>query len=223
VVDAAIIVVLIVISIVVSASVAFRSRNKPNESKDQFDWVRPLCVVVGASILFVSLMAYSAYAPFLYLLFFAPIIFLACLILLVAAAIDKRPRQCLSMLLTLVAFLGASWALFKNEGTIRPSIRWLLWSHRFKAEVLARPAPTKGELRHMEWEATGFAGVANNTIYLVFDPTDSLAVAAKSHSPGNFSGMPCEVYRVLRLESHWYSVAFYTDEEWGQRNALNCE
>jgi hypothetical protein len=127
------------------------------------------------------------------------------------------------MLLTLVAFLGASWVLLRNEGTLRPSIRWLLWSHRFKAEVLARPAPVNGELRHMEWEATGFAGVANNTDYLVFDPTDSLAMAAKSHSPGKFSGIPCEVLSVLKLESHWYSVAFYTDEEWGQRNALNCE
>lgn len=127
------------------------------------------------------------------------------------------------MLLTLIAFLSVSWALLRNEGTLRPSLRWLLWSHRFKAEVLAQPAPANGELRHMVWEATGFAGVANNTVYLVFDPTDSLAVAANSHSPGKFRGMPCEVLRVLRLESHWYSVVFYTDEEWGQRNALNCE
>jgi hypothetical protein len=88
---------------------------------------------------------------------------------------------------------------------------------------MAQPAPTDGELRHMEWEATGFAGVANNTIYLVFDPTDSLAVAAKNHSPGKFSGIPCEVVRILRLENHWYSVAFYTDEEWGQTNSLNCK
>jgi hypothetical protein len=75
----------------------------------------------------------------------------------------------------------------------------------------------------MEWEATGFAGVANNTDYLVFDPTDSLAMPAKSHSPGKFSGIPCEVPRVLRLESRWYSVEFYTDEEWGQRAHLDCE
>src|SRR5206468_9766209 len=129
---------------------------------------------------------------------------------------------CLSLLLTMVAFLAVSGALHVNKDGIRGSLRWLLWSHRFKAEVLAQPAPIHGELRHVEWEATGFAGVANNTVYLVFDPTDSLAVAAKNHSPGKFSGMPCEVTRVLRLESHWYSVAFYTDEEWGQRNALNC-
>ena len=86
-VDAAIIVVVIVISIVVSALVAFRSRNKFLESKRRFDWVPPSCVVVGACIVFVSLMVYSAYAEFLYFLFFAPIIFLTCLVLLVAAAI----------------------------------------------------------------------------------------------------------------------------------------
>jgi len=74
----------------------------------------------------------------------------------------------------------------------------------------------------MEWEATGFAGVANNTVYLVFDPTDVLSQAARSHSPGKYRGIPCEVLLVRRLESHWYSVWFYTDEEWGQRNQLNC-
>ncbi len=74
----------------------------------------------------------------------------------------------------------------------------------------------------MEWEATGFAGVAYNTDYLVFDPTDSLAIAAKMRSAGKFSGIPCEVLGVLRLENHWYSVVFYTDEAWGQRNTLDC-
>jgi hypothetical protein len=178
VVDAAVIVAIVIISIVVSILVAFRSRNKPLEAKGRFDWVPPSCVVAGAIVVFMWLMVWSAYAEFLYFLFFAPIIFLTCLVLLVAAAIQRRPRQCLLMLLTLVAFSGASWALSKNEGTLRPSMRWLLWSHRFKAEVLAQPAPVNGELRHMEWEATGFAGVANETVYLVFDPTDSLSVAA---------------------------------------------
>jgi hypothetical protein len=60
----------------------------------------------------------------------------------------------------------------------------------------------------MEWEATGFAGVANNTVYVVFDPTDSLLGAARNHTPGKFSGIPCEVRLVRRLESHWYSIQF---------------
>jgi hypothetical protein len=222
VVNAAFIVVIIVISIVGAALVAFRSRKKSSELEGRFDWVLLSSAVVGASVVFVSLMVYSAYAVFLYLFLFAPIL-LACLVISVDDANRKRRRQSLSMLVTIVALLGTSWVLLKNEGTIRPSLRWLLWSHRFKAEVLAQPAPSNGELTHMQWDATGFAGVANTTVYLVFDPTDSLAEAAKSRSPGKFTGMPCEVLRVLRLESHWYSVLFYTDEEWGQRNRLNCE
>jgi len=59
-------------------------------------------------------------------------------------------------------------------------------------------------------------------VFLVFDPTDSLSAAAKSHSPGKFKGIPCEVPLVRRLESHWYTVRFYTDEYWGRRNALDC-
>jgi hypothetical protein len=109
-----------------------------------------------------------------------------------------------------------------NRDALSASLPWLLWSHSFKAEVLAQPAPANGELRHMEWEATGFGGVANNTVYLVFDPTDSLSAAARSHSPGKFTGVPCEVRRVRRLESQWYAARFYTDELWGQHNRLNC-
>jgi hypothetical protein len=77
---------------------------------------------------------------------------------------------------------------------------------------MAQLPPVNGELRHVEWEATGFAGVANSTTYLVFDPTDSLSV---QHPSGGFGGIPCRVALVRRLERQWYSVLFYTDEVWG--------
>jgi hypothetical protein len=77
---------------------------------------------------------------------------------------------------------------------------------------LPRKIPANGELKHMEWEATGFAGVANNTAYLVFDPADSLLLA---HLPGDLNGIPCKVLSARRLESHWYSVRFYMDQDWG--------
>jgi hypothetical protein len=48
----------------------------------------------------------------------------------------------------------------------------------------------------------------------VFDPTDSLTEAARSGQPGKYSGIPCEFFRVRRLESHWYTVQFYTDDDW---------
>jgi hypothetical protein len=221
-VDAAIIAVVIVISIAASVLVSFRIRRKFLESKRRFDWVLPSCVVVCATIVIVSLVAYSAYAWFDYFLFFAPIIFLTCLVLLVTAAIRKRPRQCLSILVTLVAFLGVSCALFTKESTLRPTLRWLLWSHRYKVELVATSNAANGALRHIEWDVSGWGPVGPTIVYLVFDPTDSLSVAAKSHRAGWFSGIPCEVPRVQRLERHWYAVTFYTDESWGERGHLDC-
>jgi hypothetical protein len=182
----------------------------------------PVLVAAGIGILQLFLMVYSPYGEVLYILLIAPILILFFVILPLVAAIRKRPRECLSLLLATVAFLGVSGALHINKDSLRASLRWLLWSHRFKAEVLAQPNPNDGGLRHVEWEATGFAGVANQTVYLVFDPADSLSEAARGHLPGKFKGIPCEVPTVRRLEKQWYSVWFYTDEEWGQINRLNC-
>ena len=181
--------------------------------EEQLNWRLPLYVVVGASIALLSMMVYSPNGGLLYMLVIAPLI---CFVLLIAAGIRKKPRQRLSILLTLVTFLVASAALLKNEGTLRPSIRWLLWSHRYKTELLAQMNPAKSELKHVEWDGWGFVPSGNNVVYLVFDPTDSLAHAAKTHAPGRFNGVPCDVPLVRRLERQWYSVWFYTDEKWGQ-------
>ena len=186
--------------------------------RGRLNWGLPLYVVVGASIVLLSLMVYSPDGDLLYSLVIAPLVCLICLVLLLTAAIRKRSRQFLSTLLTLVAFLAVSAALLKNGSTLRPSIRWLLWSHRFKAEVMAQQSPSNAELKHIEWDGWGFSGVGDTTVYLVFDPTDSLAVAAKSHQPGKFQGIPCRVPRVRRLESEWYAVLFYTDERWGKQD-----
>ena len=186
----------------------------------QLNWWLFLIVVVGGGIVLLSLVVCSPYGDILNLLLIAPVICLVCLLLMAAFAIRKKLRQCLSVFLALLVFVAISCVLHFKKDTVRASIRWLLWSQRYKAEVLALPAPASGELRHMEWEATGFAGVANNTVYLVFDPTDLLP--ARIDSPGRYSGIPCEVLLVRRLESHWYWVRFYTDEVWGQRNGLNC-
>jgi hypothetical protein len=186
--------------------------------RGRLNWRLPLYVVAGASIVLLSLMVYSADGDLLYILVIAPLVCLICLVLLLTAAILKRSRQFLSTLLTLVAFIAVSGALLKNEGTLRPSIRWLLWSHRFKAEVMAQQNPSNAELKHIEWDGWGFPGAGDTTVYLVFDPTDSLAVAAKSHQPGKFHGIPCTVPRVSRLEGRWYAVLFYTDERWGKQH-----
>lgn len=141
-------------------------------------------------------------------------ILLIAVVALLAYAIRKRPRRSLTMLLTLVAFVAISGILLKNAATLRPSLRWMLWSQRFKTEVLAQPTPVKGELRHIEWDGWGGAPVGDWTAYIVFDPTDSLSAAAKNRSYGKFSRVPCDVGRVRRLESHWYSVELEVNELW---------
>jgi hypothetical protein len=197
-------------------------RDSRKAAEDRFNWRLPVLVAAAIGILQLFLMVYSPYGEMLYILIIAPILALFFVILPLVAAIHKRPRECSSLLLATVAFLGVSGALHINKDSLRASLRWKLWSHDFKTEVLTQPSPSAGELRHVEWEATGFAGVANQNVYLVFDPADSLSAAARGHRPGKFKGIPCEVPRVRRLEKQWYSVWFYTDEEWGQSNKLDC-
>jgi hypothetical protein len=116
----------------------------------------------------------------------------------------------------LVITVAVAW----NFYSIRTATKWFLWSQRYKSEVLAQSGGAAGELKHIEWDGWGWVG--DTTVYLVFDSTDSLSVAAADHAPGKFNGIPCEVAQVSQLESHWYTVQFYTDEFWGRRNALDC-
>lgn len=179
------------------------------------DWILPLCVIVGSCVVLLSLVLWSPYGDLLGILIIAPIVYLVCFVLTVESAIQRRPREFLLALFILAAVVAVSGVLHTKKDVVRASIRWLLWSRHYKAEVLAQPTLEGGGLKHIEWEATGFAGVANNTVYLVFDPTDSLSTAATTRSPGKYSGIPCEVVLVRRLESRWCSVLFYTDERWG--------
>ena len=156
----------------------------------------------------------------LFLLFVGPALLLTSIILiflLFRAAVGYR-RQLLPLLATLAVLWVMPTSLVFYERSrpyeIRDTARWLVLSHYYKQIVLAQPQSASGALKHIEWDATGFAGVANNTNYLVFDPADTLATAAKGHRPGKVTGIPCEVLYVRRLESHWYAVFFYTDQAW---------
>jgi hypothetical protein len=137
---------------------------------------------------------------------------------LIQEAIANRYEQFLPTLGMLAVLWAISMSLFFYERghpfELHETAKWLARSHYYKSEVLARPESTT-ELKHIEWDMSGFAGVANNTVYLVFDPADSLSMAAKSHQPGKFEGIPCEVRLIRRLESNWYAVLLYTDQYWG--------
>jgi len=118
----------------------------------------------------------------------------------------------------LFAYCAISWLLFKTSNEIRYAGRWALGSKDYKSMVLAQPASASGEFQHMEWDGWGFAGSGDTTVYLVFDPGESLEKEIKLHPSGKFTGIPCKVPKIQRLEDHWYSVQFYTDDAWGYCN-----
>ncbi len=179
---------------------------------NRFNWRLPLYAAVGAVIVFLPFITYAYdIGEILYLVIGVPIVSLALLIVLV---FGKRRLAVFSML---IVYWAVTLVLFRNSFDLRSAGRWLLWSKDYKAVVLAQPESPNGELRHIAWDGWGWAG-SDTTVYLVYDPADSLSVPAKSHSSGKFSGIPCKVPRVRRLESHWYSVLFYTDTTWGQCN-----
>lgn len=124
-------------------------------------------------------------------------------------------RKDLWTALMVPAFFAISTVLFLGSFQIRTSTRWLLRSGDYKNEVLAEPTPTNGDLKHIEWDGWGWAG-QDFSVFLVFDPTNSLAAAARNDQSGKLEGIPCEVGWVRRLESHWYIALFdgYVDENW---------
>jgi hypothetical protein len=147
--------------------------------------------------------------------FIAACIGLVLVVVIIVALIRGKPRRGLAIASMLIALWAVSWTLQRNELRIRNEIRWLFNSKNYKAQVLKQPISANGELRHIEWDGWGFPGAGDTVIYLVYDPNDSLAEAVRRRSSGKFSGIPCEVPQVRRLENNWYTVLFYTDTDWG--------
>lgn len=152
----------------------------------------------------------------LYLFVIVPIISFILIVYLVVFAIRKRPRQFASALAVLAIYGLSSFGYLRNRFDIRNIERWSLRSRQYKAEVLSQPDRQDGEFKHIDWDGWGFAGAGDTTVYLIFDPADSLDAAAKNHRAGKFAGIPCTVLVVNRLEKQWYAVEFYTDEHWGK-------
>ena len=211
----------VLVSISTAVLLALRNRNKKLVSKDRVIWWLPLFVVLGAGIALILLMTHGidrVPGELLYFRRIEPGVLLVCLLWILLASIRKRPRQCISVLLALVGVAAVSGAVQRNEPTLRPSLRWFLWSRQYKAEILAQPDLGSQEFKHVIWDTWGpYVQTGFKVSYLVFDPNDSLANAAKSQAPGRYAGIPCEVPSVLRLDKQWYAVSFYADENW-----VNC-
>ena len=179
------------------------------------DWLLPWYAAASALAMFLPIELYSSqWGALLYAIFAVPFFSVAIVVNAVIAFVRRKPRRGLAMMCTLLAFVATSWALLRNQQLLRTEVRWLFASETYKSEMLVSPIPRNGEVRHIEWDGWGFPGAGDTTVYLVFDPSDSLSVAAKRYSPGRYQGLPCEVPDVHRLEKNWYTVLFYTDTDW---------
>jgi hypothetical protein len=190
------------------------------ESVARSSWRALLYTTLFGLVVFGGIEICPAEVALLLFIFVVAILLLSSIVLLVCAAIGKNRHRYLQQLSTLTILLVVAVGVFifgqKYPFAIRSEARWLAGSQDYKALVLAQPSQPNNELKHVEWDGSGFAGVANNTVYLAFDPADTLSTAAESHQPGKFNGIPCKVRMVGRLESHWYTVLFFTDETWDQ-------
>src|SRR5579862_5282981 len=174
----------------------------------QKKWRLPLYAVLAAWIVFFPLVVHPSGTDILYIFAVVPGLSIAGICALIYAAV-RRNVSIAVFVMTFFIVLGSLLAFeVKRPVEIRSALRWRLWPAEYKAQVLAQPASPDGDFKHIEWDEWGFGPVADTTLYLVFDPADSLAAELKEHRSGKFSGIPCEVPRVRRLESHWYTVLF---------------
>jgi hypothetical protein len=90
-----------------------------------------------------------------------------------ATGMAHRSKRLLA--LSVIAVIAS--VLIWNFSEVKNEARWLLSSRHYKSEVYAQLAPTRGEFKHIEWDGWGWAG-QDTTAYLVFDPADSLSLAA---------------------------------------------
>jgi hypothetical protein len=176
-------------------------------------------IIIGtlaAALLLFALFLFSG-DPALYILFFVTpgVVLLAAVLLLLL--IFRKTRTCSAeLLLTTFVFVGVMIVGLRFEKTLRPAMRWAFFSQKFKREVLGQPGDGSGEFKHVEWDGWGGAPVGDWTSYVVFDPADSIAADTGHQHLGRITGIPCDVLRIQRLESHWYQVTLEVDEWWEQ-------
>ncbi len=114
-----------------------------------------------------------------------------------------------ALAIVILIAVAAVWNLYE----VRTTVKWLVFSHRYKSAVLSE-SYTNGELRHIEWDGWGGTPVGDWTAYIVYDPTDSLSAMGKRNTPAKYRGIPCSVISVRRLEKDWYSVVLDMNEFW---------
>ena len=189
---------------------------QPTRSANQFNRAFLLWTSLAALAVFAALATCKADTSlFLTIFVVTPILLVISIASLMYAAIRRRQVETIAGTLAILWTMAACFLLYSRAYPfeLREIAEWLLYSNDYKRQVLAQPTPANGDLKHMEWESSGFAGVANNISYLAFDPTDSLSATTYNQN-AKPKGVPCEPRAVRRLENHWYALLFYTDQVW---------
>jgi hypothetical protein len=170
-------------------------------------WIELSCVAVVGLLAFVPLQLLDSDEASLVFAFVA----LIATLVLIGLVVASRNFAGVAIV---AAYIVAALALVVNGAyPLREKVRWAAFASQAKTNVLASH-PQPQQLPHAVWDAWGWAGM-DTSVYLVFDPNDSLLGASRLKSPGKPPGIPCAVYSVLRMEPHWYSVRYYTSEDWG--------
>jgi hypothetical protein len=174
-------------------------------------------VVISAAVaLIASLAAIMFTSDIGTLLYLIGVATVGTLALLLAIALRRGRQQRIVSVTVFGAFLIVAVGVVISQQQIRPHLLWLVWSNRYKSEVLANAAVANGELKHAEWDGDGWGSGATGdwTGYVVFDPADSLSAATRNNVPTEYKGIPCKVILVRRLEKQWYSVVLDMNQFW---------
>src|SRR5438874_7711584 len=110
----------------------------PTARQHRFNWRVPLFGAIISSLIGLRFLVYENDVDFFftYVLILGP---LATYVALLIFAIRKTRQQRITTTITWLAYVAATVLLFMNYGRLRPTLRWWLWSQRYKAAVLAQP------------------------------------------------------------------------------------
>jgi hypothetical protein len=185
--------------------------------QNRLNWWLPFLIAIAASAVSILIFLSGSFDvnEIVYLFVGVPVVSLILAILLFALGKRRRRTLGISIQLSLLSYWAVTAVFHFNGVAVRDTIRWIQKGKEYRASVFKQPQPPNGELRHVEWDGWGWAGMDTN-VYLVFDPSNSLAEHSGSHNAGKLRGIPCEVPGIRKLESNWYVVKFYTDASWNE-------
>ena len=152
------------------------------------------------------------------LLYAVGVAFVGIFALLIALTLSRSGNHRIAAVTIFLSFAVVTAVVLYYGQRVRTPLCWMLWSKRYKNEVLAQTDAKNGEFKHVEWDGDGWGGapVGDWMGYIVFDPNNSLRPFHDAAAHRRFAGIPCNVVAVRRLENRWYSVVLDMNEFWGR-------